>query len=236
MATVLTPLDTFKGGAGIVDANQAVGEDRDLATTLREVQTLANAVEASVGGITSPFQYIGDINAAADFPLIVDVEKGWFYTVSTGCTDNGGATRTNTGRVFVAGDEIVWTGTTWTLLGRSGRTFTPAIDLQAVAADATTNSFIAPAAGTILGVYAKSGATAAVGESMTFDVQIAGVTCLTAPISIAPAQTTVAQAGTLAAAVSFTAGQVITIIRDYTAGGGPTPMVNTLVSIFAQLT
>lgn len=225
MTVTTVPTGHFKGGRALTQA-PAVGSDvRSLDTILQQVIAQVNAGQSSV---------VIPIAAAADFPLLAAVIPGQIYRVTVGCTDNV-ALHTATGQVFVAGDEIIWNGTNWTLLGRSGRTFSPAIDLQAVAADATTTSFIAPAAGTILGVYAKSGATAAAAESMTFDVKIAGVTCLTAPISIAAAQTTVAQAGTLAAAVSFTAGQVITIVRDYTAGGGPTPMVNTLVSIFAEL-
>lgn len=126
MPTTLTKLDAFKGGAGIVDANLPVGETRDLATTLREVQTIANAAEAGLADVTSPFDYKGNIAAAGDFPLIATVDKGDFYLVTTGCTDNGGATRTNTGQVFLTGDQIVWNSATWTIVERGVSTANPA--------------------------------------------------------------------------------------------------------------
>ena len=69
--------------------------------------------------ILNPMLFKGDINANTDFPLIADVENGWFYTISTNVTDNAGVTYTNTGQSFISGDEVAWNGTNWTVLGNS---------------------------------------------------------------------------------------------------------------------
>ena len=66
--------------------------------------------------ISGPFKYKGALTAAADFPTVAAVKPGWFYTVTTGCTDND-PTKTNTGIVFSARDEIVWGGATWVNFG-----------------------------------------------------------------------------------------------------------------------
>jgi hypothetical protein len=125
MPTTLVAVDKFKGGAGLT--GKPVGADpRSLAGVLREIQTIVNATEISAGALTSPWQYMGDINAAGDFPLLAAVQTGWFYTVSTGCTDNT-ATRTATGQVFLAGDKIVWDHVTnlWVVVERGASTATP---------------------------------------------------------------------------------------------------------------
>jgi hypothetical protein len=109
-------------------------------------------------------------------------------------------------------------------------------DLQAVAATATTTLFIAPAAGTIKGLLAVAGTAAAAGESMTCDVQIGGVTALTSVATLDDAAGTTAQTAVVnAAADDFVAGNVITVVRTYVAGGGPTPMANTVVSVWANV-
>ena len=74
--------------------------------------------ENDLAGITNPFQYKGEINANSDFPTSAEVESGWFYTIGTDVTDND-PTKTNTGQSFLAGDEIVWNGTDWTVIGYS---------------------------------------------------------------------------------------------------------------------
>jgi len=102
---------------------------------------------------------------------------------------------------------------------------------QATAASLDIDVMIAQQDGTIESFKAVSGATAAAGESMTVDVQIGGVSALTAAITLDAAATTVVQSGTIdTAANSFSAGDIISIVRVYTAGGGPTPMVNTLAT------
>jgi len=58
----------------------------------------------------------GSIAVASDFPTLTAVKTGWFYIVSTDVTDND-PTKTNTGTSFLTGDEIVWTGSTWDVVG-----------------------------------------------------------------------------------------------------------------------
>ncbi len=67
--------------------------------------------------ITSPLIFKGSITVNTDFPLIADVETGWFYTVTADVTDDAGVTYTNTGQSFTIGDEIAWNGSDWTILG-----------------------------------------------------------------------------------------------------------------------
>lgn len=103
---------------------------------------------------------------------------------------------------------------------------------QATAATAAgVLAFIAPAAGAITSVKAFAGAGAASGESMAVDVKINGTTCLSAAITLNEAAGTDVQSGTLATAVALAAGDKVTVDFTYTAGGGPTPIVNTAVTI-----
>jgi len=67
--------------------------------------------------LVNPLLFKGAINANTDFPLIADVENGWFYTIGTDVTDDAGANYTNTGQSFIIGDEIAWNGTNWTEIG-----------------------------------------------------------------------------------------------------------------------
>jgi len=102
---------------------------------------------------------------------------------------------------------------------------------QITAASETDGVLIAPADGEITYAAAFANVAAAAGESMTFDVQVEGVTVLTGVITVDDAATTAVVAGTLIADPSFSAGDRITVDRVYVAGGGPTPMTNTLVSV-----
>jgi len=104
-------------------------------------------------------------------------------------------------------------------------------DEQITAATKTTVAFIAPADGEIVYVAAYPQVAAAAGESMTIDVKINGTTVLTAVVTLDDSTSTDVVAGTLAAAVAFSQGDKITIERAYTAGGGPTPMTDTAVSV-----
>ena len=107
---------------------------------------------------------------------------------------------------------------------------------QTAAATLVENKMIAQAAGTITGVQAVAGTAAAAGESMNVDVKIGGTTVLSATLTIDNSSGTTVQNGTLdSAAVDFAAGDVISIERTYTAGGGPTPMANTLVEVAYSL-
>lgn len=74
-------------------------------------------LQSIVGSITSPFLLKGDIAVDTDFPLIADVQDGWTYVVTADVTDGAGATYTNTGQVFLAGQEIAWFGAAWIVVG-----------------------------------------------------------------------------------------------------------------------
>jgi hypothetical protein len=108
---------------------------------------------------------------------------------------------------------------------------------QLAAATETMRVFRALGPGRIVACAAETGTVAAAAESMTFDVQIAGVTALAGLITI---DNTVVidtpEAGVLAAgaAVEFAAGELITVVRTYVAGGAPTPMRDTVVDIEVQ--
>jgi hypothetical protein len=71
-------------------------------------------------------QFRGNIGAAADFPLVGLVRTGHVYRCTAGCTDNAGATHTNTAQVFLLGDIIVWYGSAWYVISEGASTATPA--------------------------------------------------------------------------------------------------------------
>lgn len=105
-------------------------------------------------------------------------------------------------------------------------------ELQATAASATVRAFIAGRTGVVKGVKAQAGAGAASGESLTVDVQIGGVSCLSSVITLDDTAATTVQDGTIdTAADDLAADDIVTVVFAYTAGGGPTPIVNTLVTI-----
>jgi len=106
---------------------------------------------------------------------------------------------------------------------------------QATAATLTSQQFMALAAGEISVVMAKAAVAAAAAEDMTVNVLINAVSCLTAVVDLDAAAGIVVQAGVVdTAANSFVAGDTITIVRTYTAGGAPTPMTGTSVTIGYQ--
>ena len=109
---------------------------------------------------------------------------------------------------------------------------------QIAASTETLRLFRALAAGKIVSVAAETGVVAAAAESMTFDVEIGGVTCLTGVITI---DDTVVidtpEAGVVnTAANTFAAGDLIRVVRTYVAGGAPTPMSSTVVDVQLQFT
>jgi hypothetical protein len=107
--------------------------------------------------------------------------------------------------------------------------------MQATAATATDVFMIAPAAGQITIAQAAAETGAAAGEDMQIDVLINGVSALSAPIPLDNAAGTAVQTSALGAAVTFAQGDKISVERTYTAGGGPAPMLNTLVDIGYRL-
>lgn len=113
MTVTAIPSGHFTGGRGI-SVDPTTGDDvRSLEDILNEVVVDLNTLTSTV---TSPFLYKGDIATAAAFPTAALVETGWLYTVTADVTDNDG-TKTNTGQVFLAGQEIAWNGTNWTAVG-----------------------------------------------------------------------------------------------------------------------
>lgn len=94
---------------------------------------------------------------------------------------------------------------------------------QAVLADATIQTYIMQAAGTITGVGAFIGTAVTGDRTHTVDVKIGGVSVFTGatPIMLNAAATTTVVEGTInAAANTFAKGSVVTVVVDYTAGTG----------------
>ena len=226
MAITLTPLGTFDGGNGVQEVNYALGETRKMDGIIRELQTQVNTNETDITGLGTPLDYKGAISLPGEFPAPGDVEDAWTYLITADVTDSDG-TKTNTGQSFKTGDEIVWNGTDWTRLGRKVTQLTHS-DEQAAASTETTFAFLALRAGAINDVIAVAETAAAAGEDMAIDVQINGVTCLTSAIVLDDTAGTTPQVGTVdTAANTLARGDIVTIVRTYTAGGAPTPMANT---------
>lgn len=113
MTVTAIPSGHFQGGRGLT-VDPTTGDDvRSLEDILNQVVTDLNTI---TGTVTSPFLYKGNVATAAAFPTAALVQTGWLYTVTADVTDNDG-TKTNTGQVFLAGQEIAWNGTNWTVVG-----------------------------------------------------------------------------------------------------------------------
>lgn len=90
-------------------------------TSTQAGQVLKSTADGSIEFVTSSVvnsNYKGEINVNTDFPLVLDVEPGWWYTISTDVTDNAGVTYTNTGLSFLVGETIYWDGETWNYYSR----------------------------------------------------------------------------------------------------------------------
>jgi hypothetical protein len=108
---------------------------------------------------------------------------------------------------------------------------------QLAAATETLRVFRALAPGRIVACAAETGTVAAAGESMTFDVQIAGATALAGLITVdntIAIDTPVAGVLGAGALVEFAAGELVSVVRVYVPGGGATPMRDTVVDIEVQ--
>lgn len=104
MSINLVTQDQASGGIGPVDSV--------LFRKLNEIITDFNTLLA-----TGPWDYVGEIATAAGFPTLAVVEEGFVYKVTADVTDND-ATKTNTGKSFLAGTKIVWSpSATWEDLG-----------------------------------------------------------------------------------------------------------------------
>jgi hypothetical protein len=58
----------------------------------------------------------GNISIAADFPSLDEVRVGWLFTILIDNVFDNDIHSTNTGQSFLAGQEIMWNGTNWTVL------------------------------------------------------------------------------------------------------------------------
>lgn len=164
--------------------------------------------------------WIGQLarNAVAAVAPTVNDDETALYSVGSMWTDTVG------GSTYVCLDAstgaAVWTSIT----ARTGDF--PAE--QAVLGDATIRTWIAPGAGSITSAYARvatahSGAGG--GEQSEIDVQKNAVSIFAAaaPILLDAAAATNAVAGALSAVpgvVDFVAGDIFTVVQDYTADGG----------------
>ena len=83
------------------------------------LHTFLDTLSSTLGTVTSPFSYKGDVSSAATFPLLATIQTGDFYHMTADATDTGSAGKTSTGQSFLSGDEIVWNGTNWTLIGQA---------------------------------------------------------------------------------------------------------------------
>lgn len=106
---------------------------------------------------------------------------------------------------------------------------------QVTATDATLVLGFARGAGRIVAARAlTAGPAPAAGESMDVDIQINGVTCLDGgDIAIPAAGTPKAwyDGAIDPAASDVVLGDKITAVLDYTAGGGPAPMTDTVIEV-----
>lgn len=107
---------------------------------------------------------------------------------------------------------------------------------QLVAADATADFiWVADFDGKIGDAYVQLTAATAAGESCTYDLVKNGTTIMTGVVSIAAGTAAKTQKDMYAsidpALNFFVKGDVIAVTRDYTAGGGPTPMARNTVYI-----
>lgn len=104
---------------------------------------------------------------------------------------------------------------------------------QGAAANLTDVIFVAEFDGEIDEIIATCGTLSAAGESMTVDVQKNGVSILTSTTAFtaAGASGKVVPIALDPDKKSFVKGDVFSVVRAYTAGGGPTPMKDTLVIV-----
>ena len=73
-------------------------------------------IGGALATLENPMQYKGAISLPGDFPLLAEVETGWFFKILADVTDDD-PTKTDTGQTFPASHEIVWNGTSWDDVG-----------------------------------------------------------------------------------------------------------------------
>jgi len=108
--TFIPPPGVIKKLAKLKDVNITDLSDDDVLRYDSSSEKFVNV------NIPNPLIFKGSISINSDFPTLASVLTGWMYKVTANVTDND-ATKTNTGDSFLAGDEIAWNGTDWSVLG-----------------------------------------------------------------------------------------------------------------------
>lgn len=73
-----------------------------------------NELKNTLDVVSAALIFKGSIFLPEDFPTLIDVQVNWLYAIEADVTDND-VTKTNTGKSFVAGSQIAWNGTTWSI-------------------------------------------------------------------------------------------------------------------------
>ena len=221
MPIVSIPNDYFSGQRNIAEDPDS---DRELADLINELIALANANESAIGGVdTDGVANVSGV-AGATCSLALDQLNGDIGGLdSDAIADASGMGLASVSAALDALD------------GRAG-SFIDDLNL-AVAATVTERRFVATADGVIERFGAQAAGAAAAGESCDCDVQINGATALTATALVDNAAGTNYVAGTVdPAANTFTAGDVITVVKTYVAGGGAAPMTDICAPVHVRLT
>jgi hypothetical protein len=120
-------------------------------------------------------------------------------------------------------------------IGSGAELFEDRSQAVSVPGPVVVRAFRAVSPGAISALVAECGAIPAVGESMTVDVMINAVSACTTPAlldavtSPAPGTPVAAVINPLAAA--YVTGDLIEFVFTYVAGGGPTPIINTIADL-----
>lgn len=112
-----------------------------------------------------------------------------------------------------------------------------ALDCEQDVASTEAHKYVAPGAGEIVSVVGvASTAVAAVGEDMTCNVLINGTTVLLVPLVIDDTSGSSPVVGSMKVLPqTFAQGDIITIGKIYTPGGGATPMQGVLLAVGLRL-
>lgn len=251
MPVTSVPKDWFSGGSNIApDPDTA----RQLAELLNEIITLTNSNESAIGAldtdaVANASGVAGATCSAALDQLATDIgalDSDAIANASgvAGASVSAALNQLATDIGALGSDDIAddsgmglasVTACLDALDGRAG-SFVSDENL-AVAATVTERRFVATADGVIDRFGAQAATGAAAGESTTCDVQINGVSALTAAVVLDDAAGVGYVAGAVdVAANTFTAGDVITVVKTYVAGGAPTPMADICAPVQARLT
>jgi len=179
-------------------------------------------------GIAGGIVFKGAIATASDFPTPAEVQIGDTYICTADVTDND-PTKTNTGDSFLEDAEITWSGVAWIELGQ---VLLNSTDKQKVAASDQDILFIATKSGKLTNVDATVLTGAGAGESMNIAVRKGGTNMLSANITLDQASGTSVVSGSIDPINgNFSAGDVISVVRTYNAGGTPAPMTDSAVTV-----